>query len=1079
MNTKLNNVTTQYRKFNENQALTEGQLNEFIDYFEDQDRMSRTRLSGVGLACGFESVYLSSLSLSDSEILMEDLPQVQRLDLVDYDSVVISQGAGVTTDGDIITLRKKGNTSSEVTINFDANSYKYYKSYTDAVEYKHFRIGNNQIPLLELITQEEYNLLPNGGGFRDVKELGNAIYNKVIILYLESYSNDETPCQDANCDNNGAEQVSNLKVLLADSDSVLSLISSGDAKDTVYKAHHTYQVLFDTLPKLEAKRVILDKSIVRPSDLKMRFQNAFSTVTQLSDGFNKIAGVFNINLNFSGQALIDKLTSVLYPAGTPRLEDYQYRYDLLKDLIDTYNEIKGLILHLDAECCPDINSFPKHLLLGRVGASLELGENTLYRHSFYHSPVTTTEDENYERVIMLANRFVQKINGFQSYVGPVKITPSNQYVRLGDKAIPYYYNVDSLLLNKWNYEKTKTDRETYNLSYHTANLAGDDFIQDPLSYNIDDNDFYRIEGHIGMPYRTAMQNINDLKTKYGLAFDVIALVLQKGETPVDPDKETVSIDDLRKHLISISSDISREKSDSRNTLLTISKLDEKLKLLNKAEFSKEGEGVTVVRQDPKKEDVVSELLSDFLDRKSGLEHLAGVERGGTFVLIYWSEASNQVLADFSLPYLCCSKEKPNIPPIAKDDKASCLIGQTVTISVLDNDYDADNDALTVIKKSNPSHGSVILNSNGTFKYTHNGSANLEDSFTYCVNDGRDDSNIATVFITVKSPPVAVNDHASVANNEHVDIAVKDNDYDLGNTPLSVIIDTQPAYGTATLRPDGKIRYTHNGSNTLSDSFTYHINDGELDSNIATVTVKIGPPPCNSGMDVVFIFDYTGSMGGQIEAAKTGAGSIITTIQNQSSPNPYRLGIVLADETDSRTNSSYSSAAAYTSLPAAQRFVNTGVGSKFQWITAMEVMSENNVSTFTSQLGKINNPTGGLSLGWGVGGPEPTDMALSRVVEHDFAGAFRTGVAKYVIIITDIVPGGNDDTANGLDVTEINRLKAVCLSKSIKVIVLGAGVEQQIEGKYIWKELANGTGGSWNTSYNASAIQTAIINGCGG
>ncbi|UPQ76978.1 Ig-like domain-containing protein [Chryseobacterium nepalense] len=1079
MNTKLNNVTTQYRKFNENQALTEGQLNEFIDYFEDQDRMSRTRLSGVGLACGFESIYLSPLSLSGSEILMEELPQMQKLDLVDYDSVVISQGAGVTTDGDIITLRKKGSTSSEVAINFDANSYKYYKSYTDEVEYKHFRIGNKQIPLLELITQEEYNLIPNGGGFRNVKELGNTIYNKVIILYLESYSNDETPCQDADCDNNGAEQVSNLKVLLADSDAVLNLISSGDAKDTIYKAHHTYQLLFDTLPKLEAKRVILDKSIVRPSDLKMRFQNAFSTVTQLSDGFNKIADVFNINLNFSGQALIDKLTSVLYPAETPRLEDYQYRYDLLKDLIDTYNEIKGLILHLDAECCPDINSFPKHLLLGRVGASLELGEDTLYRHSFYHSPVTTTEDENYERVIMLANRFVQKINGFQSYIGPVKITPSNQYVRLGDKAIPYYYNVDSLLLNKWNYEKTKTDRETYNLSYHTGNLAGDDFIQDPLSYNIDDNDFYRIEGHIGMPYRTAMQNINDIKTKYGLAFDVIALVLQKGETPVEPDKETVSIDDLRKHLISISSDISREKSDSRNTLLTISKLDEKLKLLNKAEFSKEGEGVTVVRQDPKKDDVVSELLSEFLDRKSGLEHLAGVEHGGTFVLLYWSEANNQVLADFSLPYLCCSKEKPNIPPIAKDDKASCLIGQSVTIPVLDNDYDADNDALTVIKKSNPSHGSVILNSNGTFKYTHDGSANLEDSFTYCVNDGRDDSNIATVFITVKSPPVAVNDHASVANNEHVDIAVKDNDYDLGNTPLSVIIDTQPAYGTATLRPDGKIRYTHNGSNTLLDSFTYHINDGELDSNIATVTVRIGPPPCNSGMDVVFIFDYTASMGGQIEAAKTGAGSIITTIQNQSSPNPYRLGIVLADETNSRTNSGYSSAAAYTSLPAAQRFVNTGIGSKYQWITAMEVMSENNVSTFTSQLGKINNPTGGLSLGWGEGGPEPTDMALSRVVEHDFAGAFRNGVAKYVIIITDIVPGGNDDTANGLDVTEINRLKTVCLSKSIKVIVLGAGVEQQIEGKYIWKELANGTGGSWNTSYNASAIQTAIINGCGG
>jgi hypothetical protein len=161
-----------------------------------------------------------------------------------------------------------------------------------------------------------------------------------------------------------------------------------------------------------------------------------------------------------------------------------------------------------------------------------------------------------------------------------------------------------------------------------------------------------------MPYKTALQNINDLKVKYGLAFDVIALVLQKDENPAEPVKETVSIDDLRKQLISISSDISNQKSNSTNTLLNISKLDEKLRLLNKADFSKESDGVTVVRQDPKKDDVVSELLSEFLERKSGLEHVAGVEPGGTFVLIYHSEASNQVLVDFSLPYLCCSKKDP-------------------------------------------------------------------------------------------------------------------------------------------------------------------------------------------------------------------------------------------------------------------------------------------------------------------------------------------------------------------------------------------------------------------------------------
>ena len=664
MNTKLDNVTTQYRKFNDNQALTEGQLNEFIDYFEDQDRLSRTRLSGVGIVCGFQSEYVE---LEISPTLTEKMSRPGDLDLeIPFDTIRITQGAGVTTDGDLITLRQKVSKAAEVTIDFQSKNYRYYRNYTDVAEYRHFRIGGQQIPLLELFTTQDYRQLVDGGAnaadFKQVSDIRGSLNNKIVILYLESYSNDENPCQDADCDNNGAEQVSDLKVLLADTASVSELITKGDAKDTLYKLHSTYEKLFDSLPKIQAKRVILDAGVKSASQLKMKFKAAITAVAELSQGFGSIADTFNVNVNFGGQTLIDKLDSLLSMT-TTGLEDYQYRYDLLKDLIDTYNEIRELILHLNVECCPDIASFPKHLMLGAVGENLELGQNTPLRHGFYNSPVTTTDDENYEKVIMLANRFVQKVNGFQSYIGRIKITPSNLNVRLGDKAIPYYYNVDQPLLAQWNFEKTKTDRQKYNLSYHTANLAGDDFVQNPLNYNIDNNDFYRIEGHIGMPYKAALQNINDLKTQYGLAFDVIALVLRKGEKPGNepPVREkTVSIDDLRKQLTSISSDVSNRTGNSQNTLFNISKLDEQLRLLNQAEFSKEGssEGVTVVKQDPKKDDVISELLSEFLERKSGMEHVAGVERGGTIALLYDSEADNQVLADFSLPYLCCSKKDP-------------------------------------------------------------------------------------------------------------------------------------------------------------------------------------------------------------------------------------------------------------------------------------------------------------------------------------------------------------------------------------------------------------------------------------
>lgn len=829
---KLDNVTTQYRKFNENQVLTEGQLNEFIDYFEDQDRLSRTRLSGVGIACGFKSTSVYGYN----PMLVK-----QRLNI---SAIAITQGAGVTTDGDLITLRQKEDKPSEVTIDFDAKNYAYYRNYIDEVGYEHFRIGDTQIPLLELITQEEYDQLQAKGvnvvDFRPVAEINN-INDKIIILYLESYSNEEWRCEDADCDNTGAEQVSNLTVLLADSQSVSDLLTNGNAKDTLYKIHNTYEELFDNLPNLEAKRVILDQSITTAPQLKTRFQNAIGSVSELSEGFNAIANTFNISVNLGGQSLINKLNSLLYTT-SPRLEDYQYRYDLLKDLIDTYNEIKGLILHLNVECNPNISSFPKHLMLGSVGATLELGEHTPFRHGFYNSPVTTNDDEYYERIIMLANRFVEKINGFQSYIGPIKITPSNLNVRLGEKAIPYYYNVDKALLDKWNFEKTKTDRETYNLSYHTTHLAGEDYVQNPLNYSIDNNDFYRIEGHLGLPYKTALQNINDIKTRYGLAFDVITLVLKKGETlgsPPSTEEKTISIENLRKQLVSISSDISNQVGDSQSTLQTISNLDAQLKLLNQADFSSTTlEGVTVLKQDSKKDDVVSELLSEFLERKSGLEHVAGVEPGGTFVLVYESETNNQVLADFSLPYLCCSKEIPNIPPIAQDDSVSCLQGQTVIISVLANDNDPDNNPLTVMKKSDPSYGTIVLNSDGTISYTHDNSVNIEDSFTYCINDGKEDSNIATVYIDIKIPPVAIDDTLNVERGFSITKDLRGNDSDINSKALSVIIKAFPAHGQVKINNDGTITYTHNGLTSDRDLFTYSVTNGDCESNVARVTVNV-------------------------------------------------------------------------------------------------------------------------------------------------------------------------------------------------------------------------------------------------
>src|SRR5262249_16806482 len=70
--------------------------------------------------------------------------------------------------------------------------------------------------------------------------------------------------------------------------------------------------------------------------------------------------------------------------------------------------------------------------------------------------------------------------------------------------------------------------------------------------------------------------------------------------------------------------------------------------------------------------------------------------------------------------------------------------------VLANDADVEGDLLlgaTLV--SGPAHGSLTFNRDGTFSYTPNPNFNGTDTFTYKTNDGRADSNVATVTITVR------------------------------------------------------------------------------------------------------------------------------------------------------------------------------------------------------------------------------------------------------------------------------------------------------------------------------------------
>jgi VCBS repeat-containing protein len=195
----------------------------------------------------------------------------------------------------------------------------------------------------------------------------------------------------------------------------------------------------------------------------------------------------------------------------------------------------------------------------------------------------------------------------------------------------------------------------------------------------------------------------------------------------------------------------------------------------------------------------------------------------------------------------------NDAPVAVDDAGTTDEDSVLNVAapgVLANDTDADGDSLTAVLVSGPTNGSLTLNTDGTFSYTHNGSETTSDSFTYKANDGTADSNVATVSITVtpvNDAPVAVNDAYTTAEDTPLTVAapgVLTNDSDAEGTPLTAVLASSPGNGSLALNADGSFTYTPRAGFSGSDSFSYRASDGPLASTIATVTITVtaAPPP---------------------------------------------------------------------------------------------------------------------------------------------------------------------------------------------------------------------------------------------
>lgn len=138
----------------------------------------------------------------------------------------------------------------------------------------------------------------------------------------------------------------------------------------------------------------------------------------------------------------------------------------------------------------------------------------------------------------------------------------------------------------------------------------------------------------------------------------------------------------------------------------------------------------------------------------------------------------------------------------------------------------------------PQHGTLLLNSNGSFTYTPNPNFAGTDEFYYRATNGIAPDAIARVELRVHAvddPPVAVADSATVSEDVPTPIDVLANDTDIDGGPKTVVSVSDPPHGTATVTGGGTgITYTSDLNFCGNDSFTYTLAGGS--SAIVSVTV---------------------------------------------------------------------------------------------------------------------------------------------------------------------------------------------------------------------------------------------------
>ncbi len=461
----MEEIRQAFPNFVPNQVLSSGQLNALREYLDQQNRLSRVRLSGTGIVCGLE---------------------VERPG--NAGPVVVNEGFGISSDGYLIEL--------------PASRFTHYRVYKDPGNdvdgvpsydaWKQRPTLRKQIGLLELLESQEKPGVD--------KALTAAMLDgRVVILYLEISEQDLRTCLVTDCNNNGSNLKLNPHVLLVKEEDLTSLQGCGPAPQPV------------VLPRLHT---------VAPL-------TSIKTTALLNNGYAKIIESVLPDLTAAIELGLDRYDHILSPGersadpvkpfervikrALERSEIDQYHYDLVADVATAFNEFIVAACRWIPDCAAPTDH-SRHLMLGH------LSDQGGFRHHFRAATMRSHWQGDLARVAGLLQRLMAMLVEITlGSADEIQITPSHgEGCPLGQRAIPHYFKFDETQLGHWRPDDCCTPLSPWSYrgqvneidrAYRRCSLL-------------------RIEGHTDKGWSDGRLAIAKLRRQHNAEFNLLVLYLE-------------------------------------------------------------------------------------------------------------------------------------------------------------------------------------------------------------------------------------------------------------------------------------------------------------------------------------------------------------------------------------------------------------------------------------------------------------------------------------------------------------------------------------------------------------------------